>query len=92
MPLALNQWHVIRASRTGLQGVLKVDEQPEVTGQSQGAYTQLTLLENLFIGGHHNFDHTSKHANLSTSFAGCIQKVSCYCGHTCAVHYQMNYF
>ncbi|PVD23328.1 hypothetical protein C0Q70_16596 [Pomacea canaliculata] len=75
MPLALNQWHVIRASRTGLQGVLKVDEQPEVTGQSQGAYTQLTLLENLFIGGHHNFDHTSKHANLSTSFAGCIQKI-----------------
>lgn len=75
LPLTLNHWHVIRASRTGLEGVLQVDDQPEVIGQSQGAYTQLTLLENLFLGGHNNFDHTSKHANLSSSFVGCIQKI-----------------
>lgn len=75
LPLKLNHWHVIRASRTGLEGVLQVDEQPEVIGQSQGAYTQLTLLENLYLGGHSNFDHTSKHANLTSSFVGCIQKI-----------------
>ncbi|KAK7495830.1 hypothetical protein BaRGS_00012820, partial [Batillaria attramentaria] len=75
LPLTLNRWHVIRASRTGLEGVLKVDDQPEVIGLSQGAYTQLTLLENLFLGGHKNFDHTSKHANLTSSFVGCIQKM-----------------
>ena len=76
LPLQLDQWHVVRASRTGMEGVLQVDEEPEVKGQSKGAYTQLTLLQNLFLGGHHNFDHTSKHANLSSSFVGCIQKVT----------------
>ncbi|XP_076441439.1 LOW QUALITY PROTEIN: pikachurin-like [Babylonia areolata] len=74
-PLRLHHWHVIRASRTGLEGVLRVDEGPEVKGQSRGAYTQLTLLQNLFLGGHHNLDHTSRHANLSSSFVGCIQKI-----------------
>ena len=75
LPLRLDQWHVVRASRTGMEGVLQVDDGPEVKGQSRGAYTQLTLLQNLFLGGHHNFDHTSKHANVSSSFVGCIQKV-----------------
>lgn len=74
--LKLHQWHVIRASRTGLEGILQINEGPEVRGQSQGAYTQLTLLQNLFLGGHNNFDHTSRHANLSSSFVGCIQKLS----------------
>lgn len=75
VPLKLHHWHVVRASRTGLEGVLRVDEGREVKGQSKGAYTQLTLLQNLFLGGHQNLDHTSKHANLSSSFVGCIQKI-----------------
>ncbi|KAK6179410.1 hypothetical protein SNE40_011777 [Patella caerulea] len=74
-PVAINQWHVVRISRTGLQGTLKVDDELEIEGESQGAYTQLTLLENLFIGGHANYDEMSKHVNISKSFTGCIQKV-----------------
>ena len=74
--LSLHQWHVIRVTRTGYLGTLKIDDEPEIQGQAKGAYTQLTLLQNLYLGGHVNFDHTSKHANISSSFVGCIQKVS----------------
>ncbi|XP_033738487.1 pikachurin-like [Pecten maximus] len=73
--LSLGQWHWVRVSRTGLRGVMEVDEQPRVEGVSQGAFTQLTLLQDLYIGGHSNYDHTSRLANLTTSFQGCIQKV-----------------
>lgn len=73
--VTLGQWHIVKISRTGRDGILEVDDQPRAEGLSQGAYTQLTLLQDLFIGGHQNFDETSKYANISTSFSGCIQKV-----------------
>ncbi|KAH9489415.1 hypothetical protein Btru_037656, partial [Bulinus truncatus] len=75
-PLVLDSWHIVRASRTGLMGTLNIDTQPQVTGQSEGAFTQLSLLEGLYLGGHPNFDHTSLLANVTQSFSGCIQKVT----------------
>lgn len=72
----MNVWHLVRASRTGLMGTLDVDGQVQRTGQAEGAYTQLTLLDGLFLGGHPNYDHTSRHANLTKSFTGCLQKVN----------------
>ncbi|KAL5016942.1 hypothetical protein ScPMuIL_006531 [Solemya velum] len=73
--LELGEWHWVRASRTGLQGTLEVDEQTTIEGTSEGAFTQLTLLQDLYLGGHPNFDQTSKYSNISQSFTGCIQKV-----------------
>ncbi|CAI9728070.1 pikachurinpikachurin-like [Octopus vulgaris] len=73
--VSLGNWHIVKLSRTGRDGILEVDNQPRAEGLSQGAYTQLTLLQDLYIGGHQNFDETSKYANISTSFSGCIQKV-----------------
>ena len=73
--VTLGQWHIVKISRTGRDGILEVDDQPRAEGLSQGAYTQLTLLQDLFIGGHQNYDETSKYANISTFFSGCIQKV-----------------
>ena len=75
-PVSMNEWHWVRVSRTGLQGVMEIDDQPPVEGLAQGAFTQLTLTQDLFIGGHYSFDETSSVANLSSSFYGCIQKVS----------------
>ena len=43
---------------------------------SNGAYTQLTLTLDLFIGGHRNFDEVAKSANVKEPFKGCVQKVS----------------
>ena len=75
-PVTLNKWHFVRASRTGLLGTMLVDDQPIVSGQLQGSYTQLTLIDSLYLGGHPNYDHTSKHAQASRSFNGCLQKAS----------------
>jgi len=77
-PISLNHWHVIWFSRTGRNGFLKVDDQPLIESMSSGAFTQLTLTLDLFIGGHRNFDEVSKAVHMSKSFSGCIQKVSCY--------------
>ena len=73
--MTLNQWHWVKISRTGLEGILEIDDNVAAIGQSQGAFTQLTLTQNLFVGGHRNFDDTSKHANVTQGFDGCIQKV-----------------
>jgi pikachurin len=74
-PISMDEWHVIWFWRTGRKGFLKVDKQPLVEGMSSGAFTQLTLTLDLFIGGHRNFDEVAKAAWISTSFSGCIQKV-----------------
>jgi len=74
-PISLNQWHVIWFSRTGRHGVLQVDGQQLDGIMSSGAFTQLTLTLDLFIGGHRNFDEVSKAVRVSKSFSGCIQKV-----------------
>ena len=72
----MNEWHIVRTSRTGRDGYMQVDNQAAVEGMSKGAYTQLTLTLDLFVGGHRNYDEVAKHANIKKSFKGCIQKVS----------------
>lgn len=74
--ISMNEWHVIWFWRTGRKGFLKVDKQPLVESMSSGAFTQLTLTLDLFIGGHRNFDEVAKAAWVTSSFSGCIQKVS----------------
>ncbi|KAH3696364.1 hypothetical protein DPMN_083828, partial [Dreissena polymorpha] len=74
-PIKLNHWHTVKISRTGMEGVMEVDDDERVIGLSQGAFTQLTVTQNMFIGGHRNFDETSKQANVTKSFVGCIQKL-----------------
>jgi len=71
----MNEWHSVKVSRSGRNGVLQVDAQPHVEGTSNGAFTQLTLTLDLFIGGHRNYDEVAKAAELSQSLHGCIQKV-----------------
>lgn len=77
MPVSLGDWHFVRLARTGRNGFLKVDDQPLVEGMASGAFTQLTLTLDLFIGGHRNYDEVAKAAQVTRSFTGCIQKVDC---------------
>ncbi|KAL4236805.1 hypothetical protein ACF0H5_005192 [Mactra antiquata] len=74
--ITLNKWHWIKISRTGMEGILEIDDRTVAIGQSQGAFTQLTVTQNLYIGGHRNFDETSKQANVTYAFEGCIQKLT----------------
>jgi len=73
--VSLNEWHEVRFSRTGRNGNLRVDKSAAVEGMAKGAYNQLTLTLDLFIGGHRNFDEVAKNARLTKAFKGCIQKV-----------------
>ena len=73
--VALYAWHMVRFTRQGRRGRLQVDDQPVVLGASRGAFTQLTLDLDLFVGGHRNFDEVARLAGVDRGFHGCIQKV-----------------
>ena len=74
--MSLHKWHMARFSRNGRDGLLQLDSHEAVQGMSKGAYTQLTLTLDLFIGGHRNFDEVARSAGIDKSFKGCIQKAS----------------
>lgn len=75
-PLAVGVWHTAFISRTGRDGILEVDEQRKVEGISPGAFTQLSLPLNMYIGGVHDLRDVARKASITESFTGCIQKVS----------------
>uniref|UniRef100_A0A1B6E688 Laminin G domain-containing protein n=1 Tax=Clastoptera arizonana TaxID=38151 RepID=A0A1B6E688_9HEMI len=74
-PVTLGEWHELRLSRTGRLAVLQVDRRPPSQVLAPGAFTQLSLPLNLYIGGVPNFDMVSPKVRVRTSFVGCIQKV-----------------
>ncbi|GFR15204.1 pikachurin [Trichonephila clavata] len=75
-PLAVGMWHSVFISRTGRDGILEVDNQPKVEGISPGAFTQLSLPLNMYIGGVHDARDVARKASITESFTGCIQKVT----------------
>lgn len=74
-PVTMDQWHVIRVSRTARLGTLQVDDQPEVGGYSMGAFSQLSLPLNLFVGGVSDMKDVSRDSGVTHAFVGCVQKV-----------------
>ncbi|KAL0278979.1 UNVERIFIED_CONTAM: hypothetical protein PYX00_000637 [Menopon gallinae] len=74
-PVSMGEWHELRLSRTGRLAILQVDNQSPVHALAPGAFTQLSLPQNLYIGGVPNFDMVSPKVKVRTSFVGCIQKV-----------------
>lgn len=75
-PVALGEWHTVRASRTGRLGSLSVDEQPRVEAHSPGAFTQLSLPLNLYLGGVPDPGETAAGAAVLQSFVGCVQRLT----------------
>lgn len=74
--ISMGEWHRIRISRTGRLAILFVDNQIPVEVISQGAFTQLSLPQNLYLGGVPNFGVVSHQVKLRSSFIGCVQKVA----------------
>lgn len=72
----MGEWHEVRLSRSGRLAVLQVDRHSPNQILAPGAFTQLSLPLNLYIGGVPNFDMVSPKVRVRTSFVGCIQKVS----------------
>lgn len=71
----MGEWHELKISRTGRLAVLQIDTLPAMEIWSPGAFTQLTLPQNLYIGGVPNFSIVSPSVKIRSSFVGCIQKV-----------------
>lgn len=74
--LDIGGWHQIKVSRTSRLAILDVDNQLPIEVLSPGAFTQLSLPQNLFLGGAPNFGIVSPHVRVRSSFIGCIQKVA----------------
>lgn len=72
----MQEWHQLVISRTGRLAVLQVDKKPTSQIMSPGAFTQLYLPLDLYVGGVPNFDMVSPKVKVKTSFIGCIQKVN----------------
>lgn len=75
-PLKLGRWHVVKISRTSLLAEIQVDDKRPVAQIATGAFTQVTIHQNLYLGGVPNFDLVSPYIPIRTPFAGCIQKLS----------------
>lgn len=71
----LGEWHEVRVSRTGRLAILEVDNQIPVEVMSPGAFTQLSLPQNLYLGGVPNFGAVSPQVRVRSAFVGCVQKV-----------------
>ena len=63
-------------SRTGRQGLLQVDQQTPITSESRGAFSQLSLSLNLFIGGIADLKDVQRNAMATDLFSGCIQSIT----------------
>ncbi|KAH6941303.1 hypothetical protein HPB50_016076 [Hyalomma asiaticum] len=75
-PVALGEWHLVKASRTGRLGILTLDGQPRVEAHSPGAFTQLSLPLNLYLGGVPDPKETAVGADVMQSFVGCVQRLT----------------
>ena len=73
--LELNYWHTVTVTRTGRQGMLSVDSQPQVTGESPGPLTGLQLGGRLWLGGYSMFMNISSLTGASAGFSGCISSL-----------------
>lgn len=71
----MDEWHTIIISRTGREGTLQVDDEPIISALSSGAFTQLSLSLNLFIGGVPDVKDVAHDMAVNGMFVGCIQKV-----------------
>uniref|UniRef100_A0A8C7RK06 EGF like, fibronectin type III and laminin G domains n=1 Tax=Oncorhynchus mykiss TaxID=8022 RepID=A0A8C7RK06_ONCMY len=78
--LTMNEWHELRVSRTGREGILQVDNQMPTHSLGEGAFTQIRCSGPLYIGGvpEHTNPRTKINAGaaLLHHFTGSIQKIT----------------
>ncbi|CAK9822370.1 EGFLAM [Anthophora retusa] len=74
-PVRLGEWVEVRVSRTGRLASLEVEDDPPQEILAPGAFTQLSLPLNLYLGGAPSTDMYSPKMKTTASFMGCIQTV-----------------
>ena len=76
MQLALKEWHTIKVLRTGKQAILRIRGQPDVEGETSGAYVEMTLTEQLYVGGLPSDLLPNAGLEEIKGYSGCIQQVT----------------
>ncbi|XP_076226336.1 pikachurin isoform X4 [Nomia melanderi] len=74
-PVRLGEWVEVLVSRTGRLASLEVEDDPPQEILAPGAFTQLSLPLNLYLGGAPSTDMYSPKMKTTASFVGCIQTV-----------------
>ncbi|KAK3547531.1 hypothetical protein QTP86_021514, partial [Hemibagrus guttatus] len=74
--VSVGQWHHLTAERVNQDGLLKLDDGPEVRRSSPGKAQGLNVYTPMFLGGVPTKDILPKPANVSMFFEGCIGEVS----------------
>ncbi|XP_055323998.1 uncharacterized protein LOC129578841 [Sitodiplosis mosellana] len=74
-PLSMEQWHIIRISRTARLAVMKIDQLSEVMTVSPNGFWHLSLPHSLYLGGSNNAQYLPLNLKELGSFVGCIQKL-----------------
>ncbi|XP_078071334.1 pikachurin isoform X2 [Mustelus asterias] len=74
-PIALNQWHEVKLSRTAKNGILQVDDQQPIEGMAEGGFTQIKCNTDIFFGGVPDYDNIRKNSEVVQPFTGTIQNI-----------------
>ncbi|XP_054273123.1 basement membrane-specific heparan sulfate proteoglycan core protein-like isoform X4 [Macrosteles quadrilineatus] len=66
--------HSVVIKRQGKDGLLVLDRESQVFGESGGLLTQLNTAGNIYVGGLPNIEHMAPNSNI-TNFVGCIHSL-----------------
>ncbi|XP_034937288.1 pikachurin [Chelonus insularis] len=75
LPILLDKWLEVRVSRTGRLASLEIENESMQEIMAPGAFTQLSLPMNLFLGGAPSFKTFTFKVNVTANFIGCIQTI-----------------
>lgn len=67
-PISIGEWHQVMVSRTGRLAIMQVDNQKPIDIMSPGAFTQLSLPQNMYLGGAPNFGTVSPQVKVRILF------------------------
>ncbi|XP_072174629.1 agrin-like [Diadema setosum] len=71
--IPLNEWQVVRVSRRGKSGEMTINQNPTVTGSSQGGASQLNLRLPLYLGGVRHYNQIARRAGITDGLKGAIR-------------------
>ena len=73
-PLELGQWHTVHLYRSKRFGLMRVDDQPEVNGNSSGGFLGLDLVQKLYLGGVRDFEMVPRAVHFENGFIGKFER------------------
>ncbi|XP_072848926.2 pikachurin isoform X2 [Pogona vitticeps] len=73
--IKLGSWHSVTVFRNGLEGWLRLDNYPPVSGRSQGQYSKITFRTPFYLGGAPTAYWLVRSAGVNRGFQGCVQSL-----------------